>query len=241
MKSLKNTVIKSSTSLCKISLTSLILIFIAIVAIFIAPSQVTARAAADNTPFIAELTARQNVAIDFAKTWVVEEMAFDLQEISFSARINANALSRTSAEIWRVEATNQNGVAVAILDVDRITGNISVMRTAFPELEIYINGAKITITDITALHGDTFINIFTPIEHIPASEVVAIIATEIMQEFDVNLDGAKFVMAFADTFWSANVLLDYDETPIGELPYVVPDFFAIFDNARGTVTSLTDF
>ncbi|MCL1998768.1 MAG: hypothetical protein FWG65_08375 [Turicibacter sp.] len=260
--------------------TFLIPLIVAIVAIVIVTySPLAAFRQSDNTAFTTELEARQNTVINFAKTWTTEELGLDLQtqQISFTARLNLNALTtNTQSEIWRVEITNptitrRNSPSVtgriATLDIDRITGNITVIGTSFREQEIYVNGANIIITNLTAIRtafpereyyvygaNRTIAEIMTlraqwfengmtwpAVELYDITEVAAIVASEITQKFDINLDGASFIVALVGDFWSINVLLNPEQVLIGELPHIIPKFHALFDFTDNSIVSLTDF
>ena len=233
------------------------------------------------------IDARQNRQVtNLAETWLTEELGLDLrtQPISFDTR-HDNTSEIWQSEIWRVEITNPRIALpwgrIATLNINRITGDIAVMHTNFTEQEIDVNGANITITDLTAIRRsfperEVYVPVFgggtNPINitinelqarrsenrraaieagiSLPATvpfpditEVAAIVATEITQEFGTNLDGANFIMFATGDFWSINVLLNPEQVRIGELPHIAPDFHALFevaDNINRTL-SLTDF
>ncbi|MCL2014971.1 MAG: hypothetical protein FWG68_01835 [Defluviitaleaceae bacterium] len=116
---------------------------------------------ADNTAFITELNARQAAVINLARTWVAEELGFNLQTqpVSFDSRLSFND-STPQSEIWWVEITNPlirrvNATPrtdwIARLNIDRITGDITARGTSFHEHEIYVNGANITVRNLTAI------------------------------------------------------------------------------------------
>jgi len=211
-----------------LAISAVSLAVIAIIALTFSPQGAFSQA--DNADFINELTVRQNETIAFAETWATEHLG--LTDISFDANINMNATRHggqvisNDAEIWRVDIISSSGESVATIDVDRITGEITIIESAATHT-ISVNGATITIIDHA---GDVSVE-----TAYTAQEVAAIMATEITQQYATNLDGTQFEVMFMLGFWTANVVLDASRTPTDGLPYVIPDFHVMFDEVAGTV------
>ncbi|MCL1996336.1 MAG: hypothetical protein FWG63_09040 [Defluviitaleaceae bacterium] len=194
-----------------------------------------------------------------SEIWRVEITNPMIRRINATPQTNTIAtlnINRITGDItalntnFRKQEIYVNGANITVI-------NLTAIRTVFPEREVYVpvfnsvtNAINITINELQAQRSENIRNHIEGGGTLPATEpfpditeVAAIVATEITQKFNTNLDGANFIMAFTGDFWSINVLLNPEQMRIGELPHIAPDFHALFDVEFNInrILSLTDF